>query len=408
MSIEVRVPLLPESITDGTLVKWKKESGVIVKQGENLVDLETDKVVIEIPAPISGRLKTILKPEGTVVLTGEVIAIIEALEDPLSENTSLLSDNKKLESSKFEQLSPSVRHLVEEHHLDITKISGTGKHGHITKLDVIKFIESQQVQTTSCNTTTLNITSNNEINTTDTVFSEKSPKNFENRVPMTQLRTRIAERLMLAKETTAMLTTFNEINMQHVVQLRNKYCSKFEQKHGIRLGIMSFFVKAVVEALKCYPIVNAFIDNSDIIYHNYYDIGIAVASQRGLVVPILRNAENMSIADIEKSIRDFTKKAELGHLTVSEITGGTFTITNGGVFGSLMSTPILNPPQSGILGIHVLKERPIVEDNQIVIRPMMYVAHTYDHRLIDGSDAVGFLIAVKEYIEDPVRIMFQV
>jgi len=399
MTIEVKVPSLPESVSDGTLVNWKKKPGEAVKRGESLVDLETDKVVLDIPAPADGVFGQILRQEGEAVTTGEVIATLEesadgqvaAPEPAPAVSAAPVVPAAPVAEANLEGLSPAVRRLAAEHGLDIAKVAGSGRDGRVTKADVLAFLEGRQ-----------------SARPAPAPSPAPALGRLEQRVPMTRLRARIAERLLMAKNNTAMLTTFNEINMKPVMDLRNRYKDDFEKKHGVRLGFMGFFVKAVIEALKRYPSVNASIDGNDILYHGYYDIGIAVSSPRGLVVPILRDADQMSLADIEKTIGEFGKKAKEGTLTIEEMTGGTFTITNGGVFGSLMSTPILNPPQSGILGMHATKDRPVAENGQVVIRPMMYVAHSYDHRMIDGREAVTFLVTVKECIEDPARLVLQV
>ena len=430
MTVEVKVPTLPESVADGTLINWKKKPGDPVKRGENLVDLETDKVVLDIPAPADGVLGAILRQEGAIVATGEVIATLEegaavAAAVPVSAPAPVAAPTPApipvaapAGPVDLEGLSPAVRRLAAEHGLDVSRIPGSGRSGRVTKGDVLAYLEARQAGAPAA-----------PAPTSAAVIPPASPPPFDNggqggstapplapdaqgrleqRVPMTRLRARIAERLLMAKNTTAMLTTFNEINMKPVMDLRNRYKDEFEKKHGVRLGFMGFFVKAVVEALKRFPAVNGSIDGNDIIYHGYYDIGVAVSSPRGLVVPILRDVDQMGIADIEKTIGEFGKKAKDGTLTVEEMTGGTFTITNGGVFGSLMSTPILNPPQSGILGMHATKDRPVAENGQVVIRPMMYVAHSYDHRIIDGKEAVTFLVAIKEGIEDPARLLLNV
>ncbi len=425
MTVEVKVPSLPESVSDGTLVNWKKKPGEAVKRGENLVDLETDKVVLDIPAPADGVLGPILRQEGDIVTTGDVIATLEegavaqaaapaaapapapvAMAPTPAAPAAALTTEVDLEG-----LSPAVRRLAAEHGLDIGKIPGSGRSGRVTKADVLAFIEARK---SGAPASVASPVAAPAVAAPAPVAAPAAPLapdalgRLEQRVPMTRLRARIAERLLMAKNTTAMLTTFNEINMKPVMDLRNRYKDAFEKKHGVRLGFMGFFVKAVVEALKRFPAVNGSIDGNDIVYHGYYDIGVAVSSPRGLVVPILRNVDQMSLADIEKTIGEFGKKAKEGTLTVEEMTGGTFTITNGGVFGSLMSTPILNPPQSGILGMHATKDRPVAENGQVVIRPMMYVAHSYDHRIIDGREAVTFLVTVKECIEDPARLILNV
>ena len=414
MTIEVKVPALPESVSDGTLVNWKKQPGQAVQRGENLVDLETDKVVLDIPAPADGVLGQILRQEGDIVTTGDVIAMLEegavqpAAEAPAAPAPAsapaaapALAATAEVD---LEGLSPAVRRLAAENGLDVSKISGSGRGGRVTKADVLAYIEAQQ----QGRSTPAPAPVAAPVAAPAAPLPPDTLGRLEQRVPMTRLRARIAERLLMAKNSTAMLTTFNEINMKPVMDLRNRYKDQFEKTHNVRLGFMGFFVKAVIEALKRYPAVNGSIDGNDVVYHGYYDIGIAVSSPRGLVVPILRDADQMSLADIEKAIGEFGQKAKEGTLTVEDMTGGTFTITNGGVFGSLMSTPILNPPQSGILGMHATKDRPVAENGQVVIRPMMYVAHSYDHRIIDGREAVTFLVTVKECIEDPARLVLNV
>ena len=426
MTVEVKVPSLPESVSDGTLVNWKKKLGESVKRGENLVDLETDKVVLDIPAPADGVLGQILRQEGDIVTTGEVIATLEEgavaqAATPAPAPTPVAAAPAPAAPAAapaaevdLEGLSPAVRRLAAEHGLDIGKIPGSGRSGRVTKADVLTFIEARKsgvpapVAAAPVSTPVVAVAAPAPVAAPAAPLAPDALGRLEQRVPMTRLRARIAERLLTAKNTTAMLTTFNEINMKPVMDLRNRYKDTFEKKHGVRLGFMGFFVKAVVEALKRFPAVNGSIDGNDIVYHGYYDIGVAVSSPRGLVVPILRDVDQMSLADIEKTIGEFGKKAKEGTLTVEEMTGGTFTITNGGVFGSLMSTPILNPPQSGILGMHATRDRPVAENGQVVIRPMMYVAHSYDHRIIDGREAVTFLVVVKECIEDPARLILNV
>ena len=376
MTTAVTVPALPESVADATLINWNKKPGDSVREGENLVDLETDKVVLEMPAPVSGVLKEITAQDGATVTGGDIIAYIEegAVADapvaaaPAAEKTAApaATDDKAL--------SPAARKLAAEAGVAAGDIAGSGRGGRVTKNDVKQHLAG-------------------------------GSRRHEERVPMTRLRKRIAERLLEAQHNAAMLTTFNEVNMRAVMALRKKYQDAFVAKNGVKLGFMSFFVKAAVEALKKYPAVNASIDGDDIIYHNYCDIGIAVSSPRGLVVPILRNAELMGFADIEDGILDYAAKAKDGSLAIEDMTGGTFTITNGGTFGSMMSTPIINPPQSGILGMHNIVERPVAENGQVVIAPMMYIALSYDHRIIDGREAVGFLVEIKQLIEDPARLI---
>lgn len=394
MSVEVKVPMLPESVADATILNWHKKAGETVRRDENLVDLETDKVVLEVPAPIDGIIQAIQKEEGTNVTADEVIAIIKAGEVKDSA-PSTANANNAAEAGATEKdvtMSPSVRRLVAEHNLESAKIVGTGKDGRITKGDVINVVEQQKSAKT----------------TAPEVPTPALGSREEKRVPMSRLRARIAERLLEAQQTTAMLTTFNEVNLQAIMDIRKQYKDKFEKTHGARLGFMSFFTKASIEALKRFPSVNASIDGNDVIYHGYYDIGIAVSTERGLVVPILRDADQMSLADIEKGIVHSATKAQEGKLTIEEMTGGTFTISNGGVFGSLLSTPILNPPQSAILGMHKIEQRAVVEEGQVVVRPMMYLAMSYDHRIIDGKESVSFLVAIKELLEDPSRLLLEI
>ncbi len=401
MTIEVKVPSFPESVADGTLVTWHKQVGDAVEAEEILADVETDKVVFEVPAPSDGVIKSILIEEGATVLSGEILATLDeakagttpkpapAIVEERSPSTTEATGNS--ESEAF--ITPAARKMIEENSLDAQQIQGTGKGGSILKEDVINFMELRTKKTAPTTTAI----SRDE-------FAGERP---EKRVPMTRLRKRVAERLLESQSSAAILTTFNEVNMQPVMELRAKYKEAFEKKHGTRLGFMSFFVKAVCEALKRFPEVNASIDGDDIVYHGYFDIGIAVGSPRGLVVPVLRDAEQMSLAEIEATIRDFGARAQAGKLSIEEMTGGTFSVTNGGVFGSLMSTPIINPPQSGILGMHKIQERPVAEKGQVVIRPMMYLAHSYDHRIVDGRGAVLFLVAIKELLEDPARILLE-
>lgn len=390
MSIEVKVPMLPESVADATIATWHKKAGDTVTRDENIVDLETDKVMLEVPAPASGVIKEIRKNTGDVVNANEVVAIIEegaaaqpTASAPAAEKTPAAPAVKSADApasaaASATGLSPSARRAVAEHGVDVSQVQGTGKGGRITKENVLS------------------------IATTGTAARQ------EKRVPMTRIRARIAERLLEVTQTTAMLTTFNEVNLQQVMDLRARYKDKFEKMHNARLGFMSFFVKAAVEALKRYPLVNASIDGNDIVYHGYYDIGVAVSTERGLVVPVLRDADKMSMAEIELKIVEYANRARAGKLTMEEMQGGTFTITNGGVFGSMLSTPILNSPQSAILGMHKIDQRPVVENGQIVIRPMMYLAMSYDHRIIDGKDSVTFLVAIKEMLEDPARLLLEV
>ncbi len=405
MLIEVKVPVLSESIPDATLARWHKKSGDYVYRDENLVDLETDKVMLEVVAPQDGKLTEIKKNSGDVVTSSELIAIIDT--DAKAPAVAAVASETKAEAEAPKvaaapvaepaaaamELSPAVRKLVVESKLDPATIRATGRDGRLTKADVIKHLEQASQPAASVTIST------------SVVGAGGRP---EQRVPMTRLRTRIAERLLEAQHTTAMLTTFNEINMQPVMDLRSKYQEQFQKKHGIKLGFMSFFIKACCEALKEFPAVNASIDGNDIIYHGYFDMGVAVSTERGLVVPIIRDADQLSLAEMEQAVTDFAGKAREGKLSMEDLSGGTFSITNGGTFGSLLSTPILNPPQSAILGMHKIEQRAVVEDGQIVARPMMYVAISYDHRIIDGREAVSFLVKVKEVLEDPARMLLQV
>ncbi len=434
MSIEVKVPQLPESVSDATLVAWHKSEGDSVSRDENLVDLETDKVVLEVPAARSGRITKILVKDGTTVTTGDVLAIIEegegAEDAPAArdvsekdsgdaraagatkgksaiartekgddtggagdDDTAPESGDTGERSSAAAKLSPAVRRLVEENDLDINDISGSGRDGRITKGDVLDHLERHDTGDAEAGG-----------DPPAAAASAASGRN-DRRVPMTRLRSRIAERLVQAQQTAAMLTTFNEIDLTEVMALRQRHKEAFEKAHGVKLGFMSFFLRASVEALQRFPAVNASIEGSDIVYHDYYDIGIAVSTDRGLIVPVLRDAGELAFAEIEKAVAGFGARARDGQLTMEELTGGTFTITNGGVFGSLMSTPILNPPQSAILGMHTIQERPMVVNGEILARPMMYVALTYDHRIIDGREAVQFLVNIKNSLEDPARLL---
>ena len=406
MAIEVKVPVLSESVSDATLAQWHKQPGDYVKRDENLVDIETDKVMLEVVAPEDGVLAEIKKESGETVGSAEVIAMIDTdvkAPEPEQSAEPVEAEEKAEPESKPEtravaasaDFSPAVRKLVAENNLDVSKISGTGKGGRITKADVVKFMAQGEKP----------VTPTSAAPSTTEAGSGSRP---EQRVPMTRLRARIAERLVEAQHTAAMLTSFNEINMKPVMDLRAKYKESFEKKHGVKLGFMSFFIRACVEALKEFPAVNASIDGNDIIYHGYFDVGVAVSTDRGLVVPIIRDADQQGMAELEKSVMNYAIKAREGKLAMEDLSGGTFSITNGGVFGSLLSTPILNPPQSAILGMHKIEQRPVVEDGEIVIRPMMYVALTYDHRIIDGREAVSFLVKVKQALEDPARMLLQI
>lgn len=416
MSIEVKVPQLPESVADATLVNWHKKAGDTVQRDENLVDIETDKVVLEVPAPASGTLKEIKVEDGTTVGGGQVIAILEEGEvkagapAPAEKAGQGNKDQAKggddagqaAAGGAAKPLSPSVRRLVEEHDLDPGRISGTGKDGRLTKADVMQYMESGGKEEAKAAPAPA------------PAPAAKAPAprpigaREDRRVPMTRLRARIAERMSQSQQELAMLTSFNEVDLSAVMELRSRYKDKFEKEYGVRLGFMSLFVKAALEALKKFPVVNASVEGNDIVYHDYYDVGIAVSTPKGLVVPVLRDADQMSIAEVEQQIVEYARKAREGGLALEDITGGTFTITNGGVFGSLMSTPIVNPPQSAILGMHTIKERPVVVDGQVVARPMMYIALTYDHRIVDGREAVLTLVTIKEMLEDPARLLLQI
>ena len=393
MSIEVKVPQLPESVADATIAAWHKKVGESVARDENLVDLETDKVVLEVPAPCDGVIAELHFSEGDTVTSGQVLGIVTegtaASSAPAAPEPAAVAET----AAVTQDVSPAVRRMVAEHNLDVNAIAGSGKNGRVTKEDVQAYLDNKNKPVPAVKTS-----------------APIAPmgQREEKRVPMSRLRAKIAERLVESQHEAAMLTTFNEVNLQAVKDLRSTYGKEFEKKHGVRLGFMSFFTKAVVEALKRFPAVNASIDGNDIVYHGYFDIGIAVSTERGLVVPVLRDAEQLSMADMESGIRDFGGRARDGKLKIEEMQGGTFTITNGGVFGSLLATPIINPPQAGILGMHKIEDRPVVENGEIVIRPMMYIALSYDHRLIDGKESVQFLVNVKELLEDPTRLLLDV
>jgi 2-oxoglutarate dehydrogenase E2 component (dihydrolipoamide succinyltransferase) len=416
MTMEVRVPQLPESIADATLVAWHKKVGDTVARDENLADLETDKVVLEVPAPVAGTIRKLEQEAGTTVTSGQLLAVIDeqARAGPPDKGAPKPDAKKPAEPKKAEaapparsapalpasastsaaprkqeaagKLSPAARRLVEENKLAPESIPGSGRDGRITKSDVAHHLEAAP----------------------PTALGAAAGGRVDQRVPMSRLRARIAQRLVEAQATAALLTTFNEIDLQALMALRSRYKDAFEKRHGVRLGFMSFFAKACIEALRRFPVVNASVEGSEIVYHEYYDIGVAVSTDRGLIVPVLRDADRMDFATIEKAVAGFAERARDGSITIEELTGGTFSITNGGVFGSLMSTPILNAPQSAILGMHKIQDRPVVVDGAVVVRPMMYVALTYDHRIIDGREAVQFLVAVKEALEDPARLLLQV
>ncbi len=406
MSIEIKVPPLPESVSDATLVAWHKNAGEAVARDENLVDLETDKVVLEVPAPATGTIAKILVEHGATVVAGDVLAILEegegAVAAPVAETNPVAEKVAQPVARKAQgpiKTSPAVRRLLDEHDLDAAMVLGSGKDGRITKADVMSFLKSNDAVHVIPGDPSVAVVD-------ETIVA--GLERVEQRVPMTRLRARIAERLVEAQHTAAMLTTFNEVDLTDVMTLRKRYRDTFEKKHGVRLGFMSFFAKASVEALKKFPAVNASVEGTDVIYHNYYDIGIAVSSDRGLMVPVLRDVDQMSFADFEAALTAMAAKVQQGAVSMDDLTGGTFTITNGGVFGSMLSTPILNQPQSAILGMHSILQRPMVVDGEIVARPMMYLALTYDHRIIDGKEAVQFLVSIKEQLEDPGRLLLQI
>src|SRR4051812_7706862 len=402
MLVEVKIPALSESVAEATLLSWHKKAGEFVKRDENLIDIETDKVVLELPAPASGVLSKVIKGDGGTVTSNEVIATIEtdakapaevAALAPAASTATTLKDMPAATAAQ-PAVMPAAKKIAADDNLDTSQISGSGRGGRVTKEDVTDVLRSPAVKASPPMPSAVNI---------DRILGERP----EQRVPMSRLRQRVAQRLVESQSTAAILTTFNEVNMQPVMELRNRYKDKFEKEYGVKLGFMSFFVKAAVHALKKYPVVNASVDGTDIVYHGYFDVGIAVGSPRGLVVPILRNGDQLSFADVEKQISDFGKRAQDGKLSIEELTGGTFSISNGGVFGSMLSTPIINPPQSAILGVHATKERPVVENGQIVVRPMNYLALSYDHRIIDGREAVLFLVAIKDALEDPSRLLLE-
>ena len=402
---EVLVPALPESVADATVLAWHKKPGDLVKKDESLVDLETDKVVLEVPAPADGQLSEILVAVGEVVTAATVLGRIGAVGvAPVAGGEAPKPAASAPAGSVPEAaavLAPAARRLVKELDLNPADIAGSGKDGRIHKSDVVAHLDQREASRPAADADTTP-----RFSQAPALSGEAGRP--EQRVPMTRLRARVAERLVQAQQTAAILTTFNEVDMQPIMELRNRYKDQFEKAHGVRMGFMSFFVKGTVEALRRFPIVNASVDGADIIYHGYYDIGIAVSSPRGLVVPILRNCDQLTMAGVEQGITDFGRKAKDGSLSFEDLTGGTFTITNGGVFGSLLSTPILNPPQSAILGMHKIQERPMVVQGQIVARPIMYLALSYDHRIIDGRDAVQFLVTIKEMLEDPSRLLLGV
>ncbi|MEM6985347.1 MAG: 2-oxoglutarate dehydrogenase complex dihydrolipoyllysine-residue succinyltransferase [Pseudomonadota bacterium] len=416
MSTEINVPTLPESVADATVINWHKQAGDAVTRDEILVDIETDKVVLEVPAPVDGVLANIAEDEGAVVTAGQLLGTIEAGASAGASAPAEAAPAAAAEQGAGDddaQAGPEARQLLAEHGLNAADVKGTGKNGRILPEDVRNHVSAASASPAAAAPAAAPAAAASE-QTVETppvptagAVSVPDEERAQKRVPMTRLRARIAERLLYAKQSTAMLTTFNELDMQPFMDLRNTHKDQFEKSHGVKLGFMSIFVKAATEALKRYPDVNASIDDNDIVYHNFCDVGVAVSSDRGLVVPVLRNAEQMSLAEIEATIGDYAGRAREGKLSIEEMTGGTFTISNGGVFGSLLSTPILNPPQSAILGMHATKPRPVAINGEVVIRPMMYLALTYDHRLIDGREAVLFLRKIKEGVEDPTTLLLE-
>jgi 2-oxoglutarate dehydrogenase E2 component (dihydrolipoamide succinyltransferase) len=420
MRIEVKVPQLPESVTEATLVNWHKKAGEPVKRDENLIDVETDKVVLELPAPGDGVLVEITRPDGSTVTSNDVIAVIDtdakgAPAAAAAPSPATVAAPAKpapppppvanVKTADAPIAMPAARKMMADQGVDPATVEGSGRGGRITKGDVIGAVDGKAAPTPAAALATPAAPAAKPATAPPVALRASLGSRPEQRVPMSRLRLRVAERLVQSQSTAAILTTFNEVNMQPVIELRNRYKERFEKEHGVKLGFMGFFVKAAVHALKKFPALNASIDGSDIVYHGYFDVGIAVGSPRGLVVPILRDADQMSIADIEKQIADYGKRANEGKLTVEELTGGTYTISNGGVFGSMLSTPIINPPQSAILGVHATRDRAVVENGQVVVRPINYLAQSYDHRIIDGREAVLSLVAIKEALEDPARLL---
>jgi len=400
MTIEIKAPTLPESVPDGTIATWHRKAGEAVKRDELLVDIETDKVVIEVVSPADGVLQKILKNTGDTIVSNELIALVEAGASAAAPAKSPIDAKAAVPDGSAEEpmLSPAAKKIAEENGISIDAVKGTGKNGRVTKEDVLDAVSRKSAPAATA-----------QIAAAPARNVDLSSGRVEERVPMSRLRAKVAERLLQASQSTAMLTTFNEVDMAPVMALRNKYKDLFEKSHdGVRLGFMSFFVRASVEALKRFPAVNASIDGNDIVYHGYQDIGVAVSSPRGLVVPVLRNADHLSLAQVEAQIREYGMKAQDGKLSMDEMSGGTFTISNGGVFGSLLSTPILNPPQTAILGMHKIQERPVAVNGEVQIRPMMYLALSYDHRMIDGKEAVQFLVTIKDLLEDPARILLEI
>jgi 2-oxoglutarate dehydrogenase E2 component (dihydrolipoamide succinyltransferase) len=410
--IEVKVPQLSESVAEATLLQWHKKVGDAVTRDENLIDVETDKVVLELPAPESGVITQIVKPDGSTVGSGEIIAVIdtEAKAGTAPAQTAVVAPVAVAAAatvSKGDIAMPAAAKMLADNNMTASQVAGTGKDGRVTKGDVISSLAKPAVAAPVAIASVVTKAALPQVAAALNSAAMLEGR-AEQRVPMSRLRQRVAERLLQSQATNAILTTFNEVNMQPVMDMRKRYQEKFEKEHGARLGFMSFFVKAAVAALKRYPVVNASVDGTDIVYHGYFDIGVAVGSPRGLVVPVVRNVDQLSMAQIEKNIGEYGKKAQDGKLSLEELTGGTFSISNGGVFGSMLSTPIINPPQSAILGVHATKDRAVVENGQIVIRPMNYLALSYDHRIIDGREAVLFLVAVKEALEDPARLLLDI
>ncbi len=400
MSIDVKVPELPESIADAEVLSWHKQAGDFVKRDELLVDIETDKVVLDVPAPQDGVLMKIVEPQGATVVAGQVLAVLKAADkkESVAHNVTEKPTPETVDIDDASiVITPSAKKLLEKNNIDSVKVKGSGRGGRILKEDVLRYLNTQ----TAASQTEAEAV----VEKQSSALSADANGRIEKRVPMTRLRARVAERLLDAQHNAAILTTFNEVNMQPVMDLRKKYKDAFEKRYQVKLGFMSFFIKAVIEALKKFPAVNASIDGNDIVYHGFFDIGVAVSSDRGLVVPVIRNADQLSLAQIEQAIVDYAAKAQSSSLSIEDLQGGTFTVSNGGVFGSMLSTPILNPPQSGILGMHKIQMRPVVEGDNIVARPMMYLALSYDHRIIDGREAVQFLVTLKDALEDPARMI---
>ena len=396
MSIEIKSPTFPESVADGTVANWVKKEGETVEQDEVIAEIETDKVVLEVVAPVSGTITKIVKHEGEIVNSSELIAEFNEGDSSPSKPEAIESSSESVtQETKADKLGPAAKRIIAEENIDPSEIKSTGKDGRVTKADLINHLNNKPEDKKILEPQASVV--NNDISFTDS--------RDEKRVPMSRLRATIANRLLTVKQETAMLTTFNEVDMLPIKELRSKYGAEFEKQHGVKLGFMGFFVIAAIQALKKFPLVNASIDKSDIVYHGYQDIGVAVSTDRGLVVPVIRDADMMSLPDIEKSIMDFSIKARDGKLSIEEMQGGTFTISNGGVFGSLLSTPILNAPQTAILGMHSIQNRPVAIENEVVIRPMMYLAMSYDHRLLDGKEAVTFLVSIKEQLESPERLL---